>query len=286
MPKEIFEESKGIAKIVQVVLITFFCLLFSVVIVLSIPGNRENSAWILSAQSIQTIVLFIFPAVIVAFLWNKAPKEYYHLSKKISWKTFLVLVMTVLLMVPFINLLSELNHAVHFPEALNEYETQIRNSELESHLRTEKLLSTDNLLFFVIRLITVAMIPACCEELFFRGCLQNVIREWKGKHVAAWSVGIIFSLIHFQIFNFLPRLLWGVLFAYLLIWSGSLWLPTVAHFVNNGIIVLYYFLKAKEMNIPDINTVGTGDTLYVGIISLLVTVGGLCFIRKVLIKTS
>ena len=48
----------------------------------------------------------------------------------------------------------------------------------------------------------------------------------------------------------------GVVFGYLLYWSGSLWLPIVAHFTNNSLaIILNYVGK-------DTQEIGTGNFLW------------------------
>lgn len=283
MLKGIFEKSSSVAKLLQLLLITFFCFVFASLIVLSIPGERDGYAWTMIAQTIQTLVLFLFPPFILSHLWGESKFSYYHLSNTVSWHAVALLILTVFAMVPFINLLSDLNHSIRFPDAFQEIEDRIRNSEIDSQIRIEKLLSTDNFMICFVNLIVIAVLPAFCEELFFRGCVQNIFREWRGSHLAVWLAAVVFSLIHFQLFNFLPRLLWGVFFGYLLLWSGSLWLPVIAHFINNGIIVLYYFAKSKGFIPIDINTVGTDDTMYLGIISFLLMLVGFYFLRKILL---
>jgi len=34
----------------------------------------------------------------------------------------------------------------------------------------------------------------------------------------------------------------GLLFGYLFIWSGTIWLPVLAHFLNNALAVVVYYL--------------------------------------------
>jgi len=52
---------------------------------------------------------------------------------------------------------------------------------------------------------------------------------------------LVFSLIHFQFYGFFPRLFLGALFGYLFLWSGNIWVPILAHVVNNGLFVLTAF---------------------------------------------
>jgi len=78
---------------------------------------------------------------------------------------------------------------------------------------------------------------------------------------------IIFSTIHFQFYGFVPRMLLGAFFGYLLFWSENIWLPIVGHFINNVIAVVFYYLKFNGYKVPDIDSIGFGNTLWTGFAS-------------------
>ena len=53
-----------------------------------------------------------------------------------------------------------------------------------------------------------------------------------------------------QFFGFLPRMLLGAYFGYLLYWTRNIWIPVFAHFVNNAIAVISMSdAKLKEQRI-------------------------------------
>ena len=59
----------------------------------------------------------------------------------------------------------------------------------------------------------------------------------------------LFSATHLQFYGFLPRLILGLTFGYMYLWSGSIWLPVLAHFVNNAIpVFLSYLLGWENIN--------------------------------------
>ena len=68
-------------------------------------------------------------------------------------------------------------------------------------------------------------------------------RQGSSKYL---DYGFSFSAIHLQFLGF-PRFLIGAMFGYLMVWSGSIWLPIVAHFVNNAAAVLlsYFILDGR-----------------------------------------
>jgi hypothetical protein len=80
-------------------------------------------------------------------------------------------------------------------------------------------------------------------------------------------------MMHLQFFGFLPRLALGALFGYLLVWSGSLWLPIVAHFVNNAAAVLVYFFYYKEIIDTPVENFGSLNDSLLFIISILTSTG-------------
>jgi hypothetical protein len=111
----------------------------------------------------------------------------------------------------------------------------------------------------LLNLLVCALLPAVCEEFFFRGTLQQVLQRWcKNSHVAIWLTGFIFSAIHLQIDGFLARWLLGAYLGYLLVWSGSLWLPILAHFLHNALsIIIAHILLVNNTVTEDQLTLST-----------------------------
>jgi len=126
----------------------------------------------------------------------------------------------------------------------------------------------------------IAILPALGEELFFRGAIIRVFQDWRGFKTAIWITAFIFSAIHLQFYGFLPRLLMGAFFGYLLLWSENLWLPVTAHFINNVVAVVFYYLKFNGYKLPDIDAIGTGNTLWIGIASGVMGIIGIFMLKR------
>ncbi|MFT4777726.1 MAG: membrane protease YdiL (CAAX protease family) [Flavobacteriales bacterium] len=104
---------------------------------------------------------------------------------------------------------------------------------------TVTMLQMDGPLELIVILILVAVLPAICEEFAFRGVLQaQLAKSFGNVHLGIWVSAFIFSAIHFQFYGFIPRMLLGAFFGYLLIHSGSIWTSVVAHFFNNALAVM------------------------------------------------
>jgi membrane protease YdiL (CAAX protease family) len=65
--------------------------------------------------------------------------------------------------------------------------------------------------------------------------------------------------MHLQFLGFFPRFLIGGLLGYMFYWSGSIWLPILAHFVNNGVAVILYYMVAKGRLAADVETIGVNE---------------------------
>jgi membrane protease YdiL (CAAX protease family) len=104
---------------------------------------------------------------------------------------------------------------------------------------TLRLLSLTSGGDLVLQIVVVAMVPAICEELFFRGALQPVMQTLvRNEHVGVLLTAVIFSLLHGDIYGFIPRLVLGAFLGYLFWTTGSLVAGMCAHFANNLIVVV------------------------------------------------
>ena len=95
----------------------------------------------------------------------------------------------------------------------------------------------------------IALLPAVGEELIFRGIIQRILKNlFRSGHLSVWVTAFVFSAIHFQFYGFLPRFILGLVFGYLFLWSETLWLPVIAHFINNGVLLLLVYFQNPEIS--------------------------------------
>jgi len=130
------------------------------------------------------------------------------------------------------------------------FDAMVRESEELAAAVTKFLTRFTSFPDFLLGFLVIAILPALGEELAFRGMLQPALHRLVGNaHVAIWVTAVLFSAFHFQFLGFVPRMLLGALFGYLLHWSGNLWIPVIAHFVNNGASVILIYLH--QLGITD-----------------------------------
>lgn len=271
--KGLFKSSGIFNKLVQlIVAFLFFSLLSLAAWQIFTDNDYSNIKSLKLLQLFQSVGMFILPPIVLAFLWSEKPFNYLQLNTSVRWTDSIKVVLVMLAAIPAINLLSSINQQVVLPDFLHSFEEWMKNSEVEKAVMTKKFVNVDHLTGLIFNLFLIAMIPALGEELFFRGIIQKIFTEWKSAIPAIWLSAIIFSTIHFQFYGFIPRMLLGAFFGYILFWSGSLWLTIIAHFINNAIAVVFYYLKFNGFNVFDIDTIGTGNTIWIGILSCLVCI--------------
>ncbi|MBK9730820.1 MAG: CPBP family intramembrane metalloprotease [Chitinophagaceae bacterium] len=202
-------------------------------------ANQVNAIKLL--QFMSSLGGFFVPAILFALL--KFPGgDFLRLRRKFTPWLLPLAALVLAFAGPFISFTYLLNQQLDLPAFLDPIEKMIRDSADSNEKLTSLFLKMPTVADLFINLIVVAVIPAIAEELFFRGCVQQVMKEWlKNAHIAIWITAFIFSFIHFEFYGFVPRMLLGGLLGYLFYWSGNLWVPIIAHgFINGGQIVLAY----------------------------------------------
>ncbi len=224
-------------------------------------------------QVVNQIGFFILPAIFYAYLENRKPVNYLKLNTKLSITNLITASILIIVAIPAINWLVEINEGMKLPEFLNGLESWMRESENKTNQLTEAFLNVTTPTGLAVNLLIIALLAAVGEELLFRGVILQLFVEWfKNKHLAIVMSAILFSALHLQFYGFIPRMVLGILFGYIFIWSGSLWLPIVLHFIFNGITVIAAYLYHKGSIQTDVESFGVSDNVFLVISSFLLMI--------------
>ena len=99
---------------------------------------------------------------------------------------------------------------------LGSYEDSARHITELSKMVVDRMLSLTQPADLLLQLLVIALIPAVCEELFFRGALQQILRQWfDNGYVAIAVTALIFSLVHGDVYGLVPRFVLGLLLFFL-----------------------------------------------------------------------
>lgn len=138
-----------------------------------------------------------------------------------------------------------------------------------------------------IMLSGVALIPAITEEFFFRGFLfTNIERsgEYLQTTIAVILTSLAFGASHMSPFNLPGLALLGALFAWMMVTSGTIYVPMLAHFFNNAIIVIILYIFQNDKQLSESLTGSTSIPPAQSLPILFVSAGALYLLAKVFDK--
>lgn len=213
---------------------------------LKIGGESRYLAMLRIGTVAQDLFMLIFPAVITAMVITRQPARLLCLDTRPSWMMLLLALVVMVVSSPLMTWIIKLNASVSFPPGLAELEEWLRATEESAAGTINLMLGAHTPVNLIVNLLIVGVMAGIAEELFFRGALQRVLQSCHIPAVAAvWITAVIFSAVHMQFFGFVPRLLLGAFFGYLLLWSGSVWLPVAAHVFNNCMFVILNYITGS-----------------------------------------
>ncbi|MBD1424124.1 CPBP family intramembrane glutamic endopeptidase [Sphingobacterium arenae] len=207
-------------------------------------GQAQNY-YTYMALGVSSAATFIAPAYI--FQRRNNEEDLFPRQNLTDWKTYALSILFLFAFAPCMSLIADWNAHMQFSESWSNLQEWMRMKEDEMALLTERIVMTTAWDKLLLNIVVIAVLPAIGEELFFRGALQQIgTRIFKNEYIAVWVVALIFSAIHIQFYGFFPRLLLGVFFGYLVIWTRNIWTAVFAHFVNNSMVVILAFYYATQ----------------------------------------
>lgn len=234
----------------------------------------------------QDVFVFILPAVLVMMIFYKKPWQQMGIDRAPSWSGVVLALVVCVVSMPALNWLVDWNENLHLPQSMAALEQQMRDAEEAAQQLTKMLLSETTLLPMLCVLFIVGIMAGVSEEFFFRGCALRMTGSNGNSHMAIWAVAIAFSAFHMQFLGFFPRMLLGAWLGYLLMWTRSLWVPVIAHALNNSVVVISSYLVnigvLQEKQIESIGLAQDGGVPVLAIASAVATAGVIAFyIKKV-----
>lgn len=221
-------------------------------------GTRN---YMLLASSLQALIMFVVPAFASSFFISQTPMRMLGLNKSVNIRNILGIILMFVLVMPALNQVIWWNSQLSLPDALKDVETWMREMESNAAEMQSILLSSTTIGGLISSILVVGVLTGFAEEVFFRGALQRIISSnGMNPHMAIFIAAFIFSLLHFQFFGFVPRLILGMFFGYIFYWTGSIWASSIAHAINNSIVVVTLYLTNNGFDISNIEQFGVDTT--------------------------
>jgi len=206
------------------------CVLFIVIqvglgVILGIFQNIFNLPNISLFTGVLTILINILSFGIVILIgFKKTKRKFNDVFKFNKVPAFLWIAITIF-MTGFVIITSEMDNLVNFilpmPESFrNVFETIMAKQA------------------FIIALITIGLIPAIMEELFFRGLILDGLKNNYSKRKAIIISALLFGLIHLNPWQFYGGFIIGIISAWICIETNSILPSMFIHLFNNALYTI------------------------------------------------
>ena len=242
-------------------------------------GTRE---YFYIVQTISAFGTFLAPALLFAYCASKEWFSYNKADQIVSPPLVGYVVVLSLFILPVVAFLGYINEQILLPDFMQNIEAWMQKMEEESKALMQTLTANSNLLILSANVVVMALLPALFEEFLFRGTLQQFFTKWvANKHLAIIVTAFIFSAIHLQYYGFLPRFLLGIYLGYLFVWSNSLWLPIIAHFMHNAnSLILDYSAQQRGIDLESLDPSQFSGFYPAVLFCTFCVVLGIYFLRK------
>jgi len=189
-------------------------------------------------QFFNALGTFITPILIYGYIIDFD----FNFKTSVNRQSALIVIAIMILVTPIVSFLLEWNTLINFPEWMLKYDMNSEDIVLA-------FLNMNTYWDLFFNIIVMAIIPAFGEELLFRGLLQKSLFKKIGEiHISIFITALLFSAIHLHLDGLLPRLFLGIILGYLFYWSQSLWIPIIAHFINNAMAIIFSYPFFKSFN--------------------------------------
>jgi sodium transport system permease protein len=195
------------------------------------PGPGEDMGDLFQYTAFLMPLLFLALPVAVLIYWRIDMTE----TLRLQWPGVRQLLAGLLLGLSGWVLSHELfvlqHHVLQLPERLMQ----------ESHALNEALQRLDPAQVFFY----LAIVPALCEEMFFRGFVLSGLRQSiKRPWIAIILAAMVFGAFHFLLLRFLSTTVQGILLGALCWRSRSIWPCMIAHALHNGSLLALALVPA------------------------------------------
>jgi membrane protease YdiL (CAAX protease family) len=231
--------------------------------------------------SFSQFMFIFFPAVLLAYLQGDKVKETFRL-KAPKMSVFILSLLGILVVQPFLQLFLYYQNKIIFSLPFGQDSLKTLKDIFDMlEASTLKLVTAYSVPEFIVIVFVIAVTPAICEEILFRGfVLSNFLKSGKVSFAIIFS-GLLFALFHFHPFNLIPLAVLGIFLSFIVYHSGSIYTAIIAHFINNFISTMAVFIYGKDEFISkDIPADEISQVIIMGIVSLILFVAVVVAIKK------
>jgi len=184
---------------------------------------------------------YVYPLNITQMLRVKAPKT------KEVWLFILGLIILIPLLQSYMYLQNAFLESVsNFSPILKKVMNMLDELDKLVEQTYGDLLKSSNVFDASFVIFVVAVVPAICEEVLFRGFVQKSFEQKFKPYYSIFITSLFFGLYHFNPYGLMALISLGFYFGYAAYKSDSILVPIVLHFLNNFLAVLAFLVIGND----------------------------------------
>ncbi len=189
---------------------------------------KPNDGYNLGVIVLLQILVFLSPIAFVSTFFKSKPTDLIKYNFQLNYKMMILAIAGLL----FVDLLN--NSIISIQEGIAPYYLKelIEISKNESQNYYSQLFVRQHWYQLIIPLFVGAIIPAFCEEIFFRGLLQHSLSRYP-KWIMIIIPALLFAMFHSQLAFLIPQIIIGVYLAFITYYSNNIVPAIILHFLNN-----------------------------------------------------
>lgn len=204
------------------------------------PEQPMSYLWVVAALALNSLLVFGLPGLIG---WGAVAGKMARLENRGELTPSLALSVVILALVsqPVVEWASYANHVICLREPFSEFVSDDSSASILA-----QVLCFDSVLHWVVAIVVIGILPALCEEFFFRGAILALCRKALSNwHLAVMLSAAIFSFLHLEFEAFLPRFILGAIIGALFVVTRSIWAAVIFHIANNVAVVVTFGFVGK-----------------------------------------
>lgn len=204
--------------------------------------TEQNVQLVRWSTLIGQIVFILLPTIVLAKLRHGDSPGFFRV-KVPDHKEILLSTLAVFALQQLLQGYMMFQDSIPLPPDVQKFIDQFKHLFEETY---RILVSARSPLEFLFVVVVVALTPAICEELLFRGLIQRSFEAVTTGMRSALVTGLIFAMYHLNPFSFVPLAALGVYFGFLVHRSGNLTVAVSAHFFNNFVACAAAYMQLGD----------------------------------------
>jgi len=188
------------------------------------------------------ILFLLVPTLILARLRASRPGDFFRWRVP-GYREILLTVVAVFALQQILQGYMAVQDAIPLPGPIERFVEEFRRLLEETY---RLLVTAHSPAEFLVVVLVVALTPAVCEEVLFRGLVQRSFEEEAGGFRAAIMTGVIFGAYHMSPFSLIPLAVLGIFFGFVVYRTGNLLVAVAAHFFNNFMACLAAYFQLED----------------------------------------